>query len=150
MTPQHVPLTVRPSSIAGWWNIIRAKHDGRTWSEHIGRSTTAWCMSERLEPWTCVEGPDYEICDIARGILDGHDVAHKRCAAARAGGGWRIYSPRNTDEDRALIVTAECAEALARHILEVVPNTAERVTALEDAGSIVTVNTAHLNAKEST
>ena len=115
-----VPLTVRGSSIDGWWNIVRAEHDRREWTEPT-RYGFAWCMSERLEPRTCVEGSAAEIVSVARGILAGTGDSFKRCAAEPVDcdgvKGWRIYSPRNTHEGRALVVTAECAEALAREIL---------------------------------
>lgn len=124
MTALTIRLAFRESeNLSGWWLIVRAEHDGREWLEDVGPNCHAFCMSERLEPRSCVEGRADEMTALACGILRGDGDRFKRCAAEPVDcdgvKGWRIYSPRNTGDGRALIVTAECAEALAREILEV-------------------------------
>ena len=103
-----------------WFRIEWAKHDGRDWSEPMGKHGMRFCMSARLEPHTCVEGYAFEMRDIANAILAGGEASHKRCAVEmRPDNTAAFESPRNSGVPA--IVHAEDARDLARHILATIP-----------------------------
>lgn len=110
------PLTVQ-GDYGGWWRIVRANHDGRVWTETADGAIVARCRADRLEPRSCVEGERNEMLGLALGILAGEVVRYKRCAAEPCAGGFRIYSPHNTDKDRRAVVSAARALDLAREIV---------------------------------
>jgi hypothetical protein len=108
-------LTLRKSdTLADWYSIEKAEHDGRTWLE---KNTELGCMeimySGRISN-ADVEGTADEMLAIAAAIENRSDVCFERCSVEVCGGLTHFDSPRNST--RPGTVTLAEADALAKEI----------------------------------
>lgn len=117
-TPPRRAITARKDDgPSDWYSIEWLEHDGRTWLENAELpSTTYYCMNARLEPRTSVEGPLYEMCDLARAVMGGYEVTYKRCAVTSHGDHFAFWSPRNSN-GRYAVVHGDDARAWAETFL---------------------------------
>lgn len=100
-------LTLRKSEwLDDWYLIERAEHDGRTWLEKTGPSSSSVRCSSRFSD-ADVEGDSGEMMAIAKAIECRGRAGFKRCAVDATGDPVLFRSPRNSERD------GECSPAEA-------------------------------------
>ncbi len=110
---------IKPFPESDWYCIERAEHDGREWEENRisdGWHITYYMRSARI----CnadVEGTLQEMVDLAYAIRKRRDEDYKRCCVEFVGDGFRLNSPRNSNDEWAY-VSLEEADDLASQIEE--------------------------------
>lgn len=109
-------LTVRAGSMADWWLIERAKHDGRTWMEPYelaGHRAAQLMLSSRITN-ADIEGDGGEMLALAKAIRGRGEYRSKRCAVRVVGDRAELCSPRNSLYSAS--VPLAVADALAEQI----------------------------------
>lgn len=108
-------LTMRKCEhLPDWYIVERAEHDGRTWEEQTGPSSSAIMCSARFSTNADVEGPSYEMQAIADAIEKRGEASFRRCEVIVEGEHVLFCSPRNSREPGR--VTLAEADALAVEI----------------------------------
>lgn len=95
MEPLEVKLTIRPSSIDGWWVLERVEHENASWYEKT-RYGAQYCHSRRLEKTTDIEGDISDWKSISIAIRDQDEFYSTRCAVDCFSYGVELRSPRNS------------------------------------------------------
>jgi len=90
---------VKSAWLDDWYCIVWASHGGRV------------CDAD-------VEGTSAEMAGIAKALETGEPARHERCAVVRAGLGWDIWSPRNSEKPGR--ITKKQAAHLAVEIRRVI------------------------------
>lgn len=102
--------------LSDWYHIVRAKHDGRYWTERIDERTSRCMLSERLSPEACIEGTKDEMQQIARAITARSYVIFKSCAVDVRGKTAYFWNPRGSE--KKVGVSLKHADEFAAHVVE--------------------------------
>ena len=106
-------IAVKSDVMDDWWVIERAEHDGRGWLEPTEYGGMSFQCSSRISD-ADIEGYGVEMLAIADAIEKGERASFKRCAVAPVEGGFKLWSPRNSQ--RPGVITKERAIDLAADI----------------------------------
>ena len=111
-------VAVSSEFMRDWYTIEKAEHENIEEIRRVSENVSSLFLSARISD-ACVEGPDYEIREMAQAILEGTDYYAKRCAVRIDGDYAYFCSPRNSRVEGR--VPLERAVELAEEILRTIP-----------------------------
>lgn len=112
-------ICLKSEYLNDWYVIERAEHDGREWMEETSPYSASLMRSARISD-ACVEGYGREMLALADAIDAEGEYGAYRCAVKIGQGRAMLWSPRNSSESRAGVISLDCAKRLAKNIREVV------------------------------
>lgn len=102
-----------------WYVVERAEHDGHEWYEETEPGGFSLHLSSRISN-ADVEGSGSEMLAIADAIDAESDLRFYRCAVRVQHGRALLWSPRNSSQGKAGVISLACAKRLAQSIRDTV------------------------------